>query len=60
MCGACEADEVEPLREVYLARRARIARTWTPPGGKRRWAADAVAPAASPIITAEPLPTAFD
>ena len=37
MCDDCE--EAEPLREVYLARRARIAATWTP---RRRWMADAI------------------
>jgi hypothetical protein len=45
MCAECEEDEGEPLREVYLARRARIAQTWTPPGANRRWAADAMTPA---------------
>jgi hypothetical protein len=37
MCDDCE--EAEPLREVYLARRARMAATWTP---RRRWAAEAI------------------
>jgi hypothetical protein len=36
MCEDCE--EAEPLREVYLARRARMAATWTP---RRRWIAEA-------------------
>ena len=38
MCDDCE--EAEPLREVYLARRARMAATWTP---RRRWMAEAAA-----------------
>jgi hypothetical protein len=44
MCADCEADEAEPLREVYLARRARMARTWAP---RRRWLAEDVAAATS-------------
>ena len=43
MCEECE--EAAPLREVYLARRARMAATWTP---RRRWIAEAVAPVAEP------------
>jgi hypothetical protein len=38
MCEECE--ESDALREVYLARRARMARTWTP---RRSWNAGAVA-----------------
>jgi hypothetical protein len=37
MCEDCE--EAELLREAYLARRARMAATWTP---RRRWMAEAV------------------
>lgn len=39
MCEECE--EAEPLREAYLARRARMARTWT---RHRLWMVDAPAP----------------
>ena len=46
MCEDCE--EAEPLREVYLARRARMARTWTP---RRQWT---VAAAPPPAISAMP------
>jgi len=63
MCAECEEDEGEPLREVYLARRARIARTWTPPGAMRRWTADAVKPAAmtpAPRSAAAPTPVAAE
>ena len=42
MCEDCE--EAEPLREVYLARRARMAQTWMP---RRRWRAEAMALAAT-------------
>ena len=41
MCEDCE--QAELLREAYLARRARMAQTWTP---RRRWSVDAAAPAA--------------
>ena len=41
MCEDCE--EAEPLREAYLARRARMAQTWAP---RRRWSVDAAAPTA--------------
>lgn len=34
MCEECEEAEGEPLREVYLARRARMARAWRPKGSK--------------------------
>lgn len=48
MCEDCE--EAEPLRDVYLARRARMAQTWRPNGGPgKRWRVDAVAPATVPI-----------
>jgi hypothetical protein len=42
MCEECE--ENDTLREVYLARRARMARTWTP---RRPWIATAAEPAAA-------------
>ena len=47
MCEDCE--EAEPLREAYLARRARMAQTWRPQGWRPpgRWNVDAVAPAAA-------------
>jgi len=48
MCEECEQAEGEQLREVYLARRARMARTWRPKGPKT-WMAEAVAtPAQGP------------
>ena len=52
MCGDCE--EAEPLREAYLARRLRMAQTWTP---KRRWSVEAAVPrtvTAAPQADAEP------
>jgi hypothetical protein len=42
MCEECEEAEGEQLREVYLARRARMARTWRPRGPKA-WIAEPVA-----------------
>jgi hypothetical protein len=50
MCEECE--EAAPLREVYLARRARMAQTWRPKG-PARWRVDAAAPAAV-SVTAQP------
>jgi len=41
MCEECEEAEGEQLREVYLARRARMARTWRPKS-TRAWMAEAV------------------
>jgi hypothetical protein len=59
MCAECEADEGEPLREVYLARRARIAQTWTPPGRSRRqWVA--VSAETATRAAAEPMPVAAE
>jgi hypothetical protein len=55
MCVLCEADETEPSREVYLARRARMARTWAP---RRHWLAEPLTPGlAQPAVPplAEPL-----
>ena len=43
MCEACEISE--ELREAYLARRARMAQTWTP---KRRW--PVVTPTCSAVV----------
>ena len=53
MCEDCE--EADLLREVYLARRARMARTWRPKGVAQagRWSADAIKP-----ITEGALPSA--
>ena len=45
MCEECEEAEGEQLREVYLARRTRMARTWRPKG-PRAWTAEAVATSA--------------
>jgi hypothetical protein len=49
MCEECE--EVDVLREVYLARRARMARTWQPKGPKRWNAELVVADGASALAT---------
>jgi hypothetical protein len=50
MCEECE--EAEPLREAYLARRARMAATWRPKG-PGRWHVD-VAQAAAIAVAPEP------
>jgi hypothetical protein len=57
MCEECEDADV--LREVYLARRARMARTWTP---RRRSSVDAVPPAAVVVVPehAEPVSAAAE
>jgi hypothetical protein len=47
MCDACE-EAAEPLREVYLARRARMAATWRPKG-PGRWYVDPPAPVAADV-----------
>ena len=57
MCEDCE--EAEPLREAYLARRARMAQTWRPQG-PGRWCVDAVAPAAPLPQDAGPKPIAAE
>ena len=44
MCEECE--EAEPLREAYLARRARMAQTWMP---RRQWSVDAAAAVVIPV-----------
>jgi hypothetical protein len=63
MCEDCEA--AEPLREAYLARRARMARTWRPQGWRQsgRWSVDAEASAAAlaaPQAGVEPEPIAAE
>jgi hypothetical protein len=55
MCEECEEAEGEQLREVYLARRARMARTWRPKG-PRAWVAEAVATSAPVTHDADVLP----
>lgn len=55
MCEECEEAEGEQLREVYLARRARMVRTWRPKGPKA-WMAEAVAPSAQRPQDAEAAP----
>jgi hypothetical protein len=60
MCVLCEADEAEPSREIYLARRARIARTWAP---RRPWLAEALPASAvspAPPRGVEPIPRAVE
>jgi hypothetical protein len=52
MCEDCE--QAEPLREAYLARRARMAQTWAP---RRRWSADPAPAAAMAAPQPEPGPT---
>jgi hypothetical protein len=57
MCEECE--QAVPLRDVYLARRARMARTWHPnvPLPSARWIADAPAAPASAPPGADTRPT---
>lgn len=49
MCEECE--EIDTLREVYLGRRARMARTWTP---RRPRAADATLRAEAVSVPSTP------
>jgi hypothetical protein len=48
MCEDCE--QAEPLRDVYLARRARMVATWPP---RRRWNGDPTMPAAA-VVAPQP------
>jgi len=55
MCEECEEAEGEQLREVYLAHRARMARTWRAKGPKA-WMAEAVVTRAQEPQDADALP----